>query len=319
VLLVSVGTTDFVPSGAQWTIESGTQRAVVVEVGGGLREYEADGWKVIDAYQPDEMSPAGAGATLVPWPNRIRDGRYNFGGVDRQLPLTEPSRSNASHGLLRWAPWQLVQQETDRVTVGATVHPQPGYPYAVTVTTTWTLGPDGLLAEQAATNIGNDPAPFGLGMHPYLMVDGEPEPEWELVLPATERLVVDDRGLPTERVAVDGTGYDFRTPRLVRGLELDTPFTGLERGTDGRATVTLTGPAGGHVELWVNEAYPWIQVFTADPVPAPRTRRSWAVEPMTCPPDAFNSGVDLVVLDAGSTWHGSWGLRRVDDGVTTGA
>jgi aldose 1-epimerase len=316
---VSLGTTDFFPSGGQWTIESGAQRAVVVEVGGGLREYEAGGRNVIDAYGPDEMSPSGAGATLVPWPNRIRDGRYRFAGADRQLALTEPARSNASHGLLRWSPWQLVQQEADRVTVGATVHPQPGYPYAVTVTSTWTLGPDGLLVEQAATNIGTDPAPFGLGMHPYLMVDGEPEPDWELTVPATERFVMDDRGIPTERVPVDGTDYDFRAPRVTRDLKLDTPFSGLERGSDGRATVVITAGTDARVELWVDEAYPWIQVFTADTVPAPRTRRSWAVEPMTCPPDAFNSGVDLVVLEAGSTWHGSWGLRRVDDSGTVGA
>ena len=285
----------------------------MVEVGGGLRAYEVGGHRIIDGYQADEMSPAGAGASLVPWPNRIRDGRYRFGGADHQLPLTEPARSNASHGLLRWSPWQVVEHAADRLTAGATVHPQPGYPYAVSVVTTWTVGPNGLVVDQTATNVGTDPAPFGLGMHPYLIVDGDPEPGWTLKLPASHRLVTDERGLPSERVPVEGTEYDFRTPRLARGTSLDTPFTGLGRGDDGRATVTITGATGTRVELWVDEAYRWIQVFTADPVPAPRTRRSWAVEPMTCPPDAFNSGVDLVVLEPGSNWRGSWGLRRISD------
>jgi aldose 1-epimerase len=301
----------FCPSGEQWAIESDEQRAVIVEVGGGLRVYEAGGYAVVDAYEPGEMSPGGAGATLAPWPNRIRDGRYTFGGKEQRLALTEPAWSNASHGLLRWQPWQVVDHQPDAITIAATVHPQPGYPYAVQVETRWNLQPDGLHVDQRATNVGTETAPFGLGMHPYLNLEGTPEPEWLLTLPASRRLLTDDRCLPTELVNVEDTEYDFRRPRTAAGVQLDTPFTGLARDERGHAVSTIAAADGTRVELWMDAAFRWLQVFTADGLPAPRTRRSWAIEPMTCPPDAFNSGNDLVVLESGATWRGSWGLRRV--------
>ena len=61
-----------------------------------------------DGFAADEMSSGGRGQLLMPWPNRVRDGAYSFDGRDLQLALTEPRRSNASHGLARWAAWRAV-------------------------------------------------------------------------------------------------------------------------------------------------------------------------------------------------------------------
>ena len=135
------------PSGTQWTIHSGGHRAVVVEVGGGLREYTVGGEPWLLGYAADEIAPASAGKVLVPWPNRIRDGRYTFGGAEYQLPLTEPAKHNAIHGLAGWARWAYVSGGDDAVTVEYDVVPQPGYRWPLLVRTTWSVGRDGLRAE----------------------------------------------------------------------------------------------------------------------------------------------------------------------------
>ena len=67
------------PSGAQVELALGRQRAVVTTVGAGLRTYSAGGREVLDGYGRDELCPSGRGQLLVPWPNRIEDGSYEFG------------------------------------------------------------------------------------------------------------------------------------------------------------------------------------------------------------------------------------------------
>ena len=59
------------PSGAQIEIALGDQRAVVVEVGGGLRAYSAGGRELVDGYGPHEMCASGRDQGLIPWPNRL--------------------------------------------------------------------------------------------------------------------------------------------------------------------------------------------------------------------------------------------------------
>ena len=113
-------------SGTQWVIESGEHRAVVVEVGGVLRSYTVGDREVLDGFGTDEISPASAGQILAPWPNRIRDGQYTFGGEHYQLALTEPARHNAIHGLANWARWKLAEQTGDAVTVEFDLPPQVG-------------------------------------------------------------------------------------------------------------------------------------------------------------------------------------------------
>src|SRR5262249_34364533 len=86
------------PSGEQVEIAVGDQQAVVVEVGGGLRSYSAGGRELLDGYRADEMSSSGRGQVLIPWPNRLQDGRYEFDGQSHPPPLNEPEHRNAIHG-----------------------------------------------------------------------------------------------------------------------------------------------------------------------------------------------------------------------------
>ncbi|HKC27191.1 MAG TPA: aldose epimerase, partial [Jatrophihabitans sp.] len=156
-------------TGKQYVIEAGAHRATIVEVGAGLRQYTHDGVDITATYGEDDVPPRGCGSTLVPWPNRIRDGKYTFEGTSYQLPLTEPAAHNAIHGLGRWERWTKVRQESDRVTLRLDVVPQPGYPFEVRVETTYALHPEqGLMVTLGARNLGRVRAPFGAGSHPYL-------------------------------------------------------------------------------------------------------------------------------------------------------
>ena len=296
------------PSGTQWTIDRAGHRAVVVEVGGGLRAYGVDGVDVVDGYAEPELCPGAAGQILAPWPNRIRDGRYTFDGHAHQLGLTEPSRHNAIHGLVRWARWRVAATTDTTVTLEHELVPQPGYPWPLLLRSTWSVGPDGLTGEHTATNLGDRPAPFGLAAHPYLRLPEAAVDDLRLRVPAGSRLLSDARLLPIGAARVTGGDYDYTEGRRIGAAVLDVAFGDLERDGDGISTVTLAAPDGRELRLWADEAFGWWQIFTADTLAAPRQRRSVAIEPMTCPPDAFRSGRDVISLEPGETWRGRWGI-----------
>jgi aldose 1-epimerase len=303
------------PSGEQWTIAADGHEAVIVEVGGGLRSYRCGGSEVVDSYAKDEVCPACAGQILAPWPNRIRDGRYTFDGLSQQLALTEPVRHNAIHGLVNWSRWRAAKHSTDELTVEYDLPPQPGYPWPLSLQTTWRVGPDGLRADHTVTNVAARPAPFGFSVHPYLIVPGVPIEELVLHLPARSRLLVDGRLLPIGAARVAGSEYDFTEPRRLGAQVIDTAFGDVIRSDGGGSAVTLRAPDGRGVRIWADAGFGWWQVFTSDTLVGARHRRSVAVEPMTCPPDAFRSGRDLIALDPGQSWQGSWGIAQMSAGA----
>lgn len=293
----------------EWRIEKDGHCAVVVEVGGGLRAYTVAGESIVDGYGEGELPEGSAGQVLAPWPNRIRDGRYSFAGREYQLPLTEPARHNAIHGLVNWLRWSVVDSSGASVTVTCLLPATPGYPWPLELRTTWSVDADGLTAEHQATNTGGGPAPFGLGAHPYVCLPGVRVDDLMLRVPAENRLLVDGRLLPIGAVRVAGTDYDYLRPRRIGATVLDTAFGDVSAEPDGSSSVTLSTMDGDRsVAVWADGAFGWWQVFTGDTLPAPHTRGSVAIEPMTCPPDAFRSGRDVVVLDPGQTWRGSWGI-----------
>jgi len=299
------------PSGEQILIEAGDQRAVAVEVGGGLRSYTAAGRDLLDGYGVDEMSPSGRGQLLIPWPNRLADGSYEFDGRPHQLPLNEQERGNAIHGLVRWRRWIVRERETSRATLEHVLHPQPGYPFSLALSVEYALSPTGLAVRTTATNVGNDPCPYGCGAHPYLTLGTPTVDSVVLRAPGRTIFISDDRGLPIGSAAAEeAAGLDFRTPRRVGPTKLDHAFADLERDDDGLARVELTDPdTGTGLTLWVDEAYDYLMLFTGDQLPD-IARRSLAVEPMTCPPNAFNSGEAVIRLEPGASWTGTWGIER---------
>ena len=296
------------PSGEQYEIAFGDQRAVVTEVGGGLRTYAVGARDVLNGYAVDEMATGGRGQVLIPWPNRLQDGRYDFDGRDHRVALNEPQRANAIHGLVRWAAWTAVDDGPGRIFMSHDLHPQPGYPFTLALQIEYRLSERGLRVTTRATNLGPDTCPFGSGAHPYLTVGTETVDDVLLRVPARTVLRTDDRGIPVGALAVDGTELDFRAARRIGPAKLDHGFTELERDEDGLARIQLSdGEGHRRTTLWVDESYPYVMVFTGDL--AEVGRRGLAVEPMTCPPNAFRSGDAVVVLEPGGSWTGTWGIE----------
>ena len=288
----------------------------MTESGGALRSLTYAGRPLLDGFAEDEQSPGGRGQLLMPWPNRIRDGRYAFDGAELQLPLTEPSRHNASHGLARWVAWALEEHTANSVSLQYRLMAQTGYPWLLDLHVLYDLCANGLTVTQTATNLSPCAAPYACGAHPYLAVGPGPVDDWELTLPAATRALSDERLLPVAKESVEGTAYDFRVARPLRDTVLNHAFTDLERDEDGRATAVLRDPASGAgVAIWADDKHHWLLLYTADDVPA-TARRSLAIEPMTANADAFRTGEDLVTLSPGGTpgdeLSVSWGIRSVD-------
>lgn len=298
-------------SGAQHEISFGDQLVVITEIGGGIRTYRDGDDDVLDGYDRDTMCPSGRGQVLAPWPNRLEDGRYEFDGVAHQVALDEPDAHNAIHGLVRWRPWTVREHEPQRIVVVHRLHPQPGYPFALELTISYTLSETGLAVSATAANLGPDPCPYGFGAHPYLTL-GRRVDDLTLRVPARTVLDSDARGLPRGARSVEGSDEDFRTPRAIGATVLDHCYTDLERDAAGRAWVHVRDSARDReVAVWVDASCPYLMVFTGDSLPDV-ARRAIAVEPMTCPPNALRDGTAVVRLLPDATHTVRWGISPSD-------
>jgi aldose 1-epimerase len=298
------------PSGEQFEIARGDQRATIVEVGGGIRRYEVAGREVLESFPIDRMCDGAHGMPLIPWPNRLDAGRYSFDGEDFQVPLTEPQKNNAIHGFFLWRPWQRTEHESDRVVMSAVLFPLHGYPFHLEVKVAYELDDSGLNVTTTAVNAGDRPCPYGHGQHPYLSPGEGLIDDCRLQLAGGTRITTDaERQLPAGREDVAGTPFDFREPARLGDLEIDFAFTDLERDADGLAWTRLIAPDGSSAELWVDDTFPYVETYTGDTLAPERARRGLGTEPMTCAPDAFNNGEGLIRLEPGERAVTTWGAR----------
>ncbi|MBT2514110.1 aldose 1-epimerase family protein [Arthrobacter sp. ISL-30] len=296
----------------EFELRHGSYRAVITARGGALRQLLHDGRDLVVPFGPEGEIPSYRGVVCAPWPNRLADGKYSVNGEQLQLPINELERNTALHGLVFDQLWTLVEKTETSVSLAYALRPSPGYPFSIALLASYTLSADGLRATVTATNSGQGTAPYGVCPHPYLVAGSAPLDEWSAIIPAREFLeVTPDRLLPLDVVPLDGHRFDFRNEKLLHGIEIDHAFTGIIRDADGRAAVQVFDPSGTGVELSWGREWPWLQIHTADrPVVGPN-RLGLAVEPMTCPPDAFNSGMDLVQLAPGDTHEASWTVRAL--------
>ena len=295
------------PTGRQFEIVSGDTRAVVTQVGAGLRSFARAGRPYVETFDESARPPRGAGAVLVPWPNRTAGGRWRWNGAEQQLALTEPAAGNAIHGLLRHVLYTVGDRGADAVTLHAVVPPQPGWPVALDTSVRFAVDDGGLTVTHTVRNVGADAVPFGVGAHPYLRAGDVPTDGCTLTLAAASTLPLDG-GLPAGPAVPVSGDLDLRGGRRLEGMELDHAFGDcVPAAGDTHVRHRLVGDDGHGVELWADPDFGWVQVFTPDDHPG--RGRAVAVEPMTCPPDALNSGIGLLTVAPGERWSGSWGLR----------
>ncbi|RYV50152.1 aldose 1-epimerase family protein [Pengzhenrongella frigida] len=295
------------PSGAQYRISHGDHHATITEVGAALREYAVGGRNVVTPFGEHEMPPAGHGAVLVPWPNRLEDGQYTYAGVGYQVPINEPELGTALHGLASWVRWTVVTHDDDAVTLAVALVPTPGYPFPVRIEITYALSDAGLSVRTVATNDGDTTAPYGVGFHPWLSPAGASLDDCTLRLDAATHVTIDERLLPTGTEPVDER-TDFRTPRLLRGVVLDDAYLDATRDAEGLSWMQLAAPDGRTAAVWMDDSMDTWQVCTGDALSILAVRRTGlAAEPMSCIANAFRTGDRLVHLAPGAQHAVTWG------------
>jgi aldose 1-epimerase len=296
------------PNGKLITLEAGAYRATVATAGAGLVSLSFQDKDIVLPFPADELPPAYAGKVLMPWPNRVTGGTYTFSGQRFELPVNEAATGSALHGLALWVEWQVEQRSDAELVLTHLLHGEPGYPFQLELSARYTLDArTGLRVELGAANCGTSPAPYGCGSHPYLTVNGEDISNCELSFRAGRVLLTDEKLQPADLLETPDTDFDFSMPRALAAQSLDHAFTALP---EGKWDVTLRNPAvklAAVLEANGTDA-PWMQLYSGEL----RGRQGLAVEPMTCPPNAFNSGQDLLVLESGQSRSLTFRIHAVE-------
>ncbi len=292
-------------------LKYGLYEARVNVQGARLESLTFDGREIIESAVIDGPFDAYWGDLLAPWPNRIADGSYAFGGKTYQLELNELSRGNSLHGLVKRLEWSVESKNESSMTLTVSDPGVDGYPFALDYRISYSLAADGMSILLETKNISGKTAPFGASIHPYLIADPRSTVnEWQLELPAEQYMNVDPkRLLPIGMDSVRTSAFDFRRIRTISDLFIDHAFR-VKEDLDERV-VRVVAPSGVGVAMHFDEESKWVQIHTADRDGDPSGRKSLAVEPMSCPPDAFNNGMDLVLIKPGEKYSIGWRIEAL--------
>jgi aldose 1-epimerase len=297
-------------AGQLFEIQDGDRSALVTEEGAGLFRVSWEGAELLAAAHDDGYGADGChGQLLVPWPGRVTGGGYSFEGEAYQLTIDEPAKNAAIHGLARWLSWSPKEHGEASITMGARLLGHPGYPFCLELEQAYAWSAAGLEVAFSATNIGTGTAPFGYGCHPYFTVGTDSVDDGVLWVPAGQYLQKGENLqplLPAEPVA--GTPYDFREPRRVGEVHLDTTYLDLVKDSEGRTTASFASPDGAtSVTCTYGPSVNFVQVYSGDTLKVDK-RQALAIEPYTCAPNAFNNGLGLISLRPGETARVDWVL-----------
>ncbi|MBF4635504.1 aldose 1-epimerase family protein [Agreia pratensis] len=296
-------------TGTQFSVAFGDSRATITELAAGLRGLVLNGVEVVREYPEQSLPPMGQGIVLVPWPNRIAKGAWVLDGVKQQLDITEPSTGNATHGLLRNTAYSVAEEGEGFLTLRARVFPQHGYPFLLDTSVSYEISEAGLTVTHAITNESDSPAPVAVGAHPYFVIGSTPTEDLTLTIAADTVFEYDDAFIPTAEVPVDDAGLDLRAGRHLSEVDLNHAFGSLTE-TGGQNIHTLVAPDGQRVELWTDSNFAYVQAYNPREFPFETgTGMAIALEPMTAPANAFNTGEGLHWVEPGASWMLSWGVR----------
>ena len=283
-------------------ITRGSYTAEISNLGAALATLKFEDKNLIE---PRLHSRYFSGEILAPWPNRIADGKYSLNGKDFQLNVNEKGRNNALHGLVFDKYWKVSSKSENRISLQITIDDSEQYPGILELEMTYQIDNQGLSSTLTATNQGEIELPYGASTHPYLMVPGvESVDDYILQIGASQVYLTDEaRLLPIKIVDVADASLDFRQPAKIGSNFIDHAF---KLDPTFESSVSIKDDSGEGVLMSFNDATKWVQIHTADRNGAADGRKSLAIEPMTCPPDSFNSGIDLVLLKPKQSHSLSW-------------
>lgn len=249
---------------------------------------------------------------LFPFPNRIRDGKFGFRGRRIDLPINEPERHNAIHGLVYNRPWDVVESGasdgegawvTLRFSSRSFPEVEAAFPFPFQAEYTYRLKGGALVNEFKATNVGDAPMPMGFGVHPWFRAPLSKKGSrgaCRVKAPVSGVWRLDDRLLPTGDIVPPKPERDLARGVPLADEEYDDVYSGLNR--NGPSEAVYTDPGTG-VEIAVISD----RVFRELVIYAPLSRDIVCLEPYTCVTDAFNleaQGIDagMIVLEPGESW-----------------
>ncbi|BBZ35077.1 aldose 1-epimerase family protein [Mycolicibacterium confluentis] len=283
-------------------------RGQIAQVGAAIRHLSIDGVDLTAGVDDRQPVPHSCGTVLVPWPNRVRGGRWAHRGCTQQLDLTDPGTGSALHGLLRDTAYVPTVRSDSSIRLSALVRAQRGYPFPLDTSVRYRLVADGLIATHTVRNVGTACAPVALGAHPFLAIGDVPTEALTLSVNGCRHIDVDDRLIPVGVTAVDGTDWDLRGGRTVADLDLDDAWA--VDNDEGATLASLRAPDGRTVSLWGDRHFGYVHVFTTRAFPrGDGSVTAVALEPMTAPADAFNHGVGLRWLKPGDALSATWAIR----------
>ena len=263
----------------------------------------------LDLIEPNTRDGLYAGKILAPWPNRIKDGKYSFNKKDYQLPVNEVSKNNSLHGLVANCHWEVILQDQSKVILQHLLNQPDIYPGKLQLQVSYEIIEQGVEISVLSENVGDISAPYGVSIHTYLVAGAlVKNNELLLQLPTDQFLEVDaERLLPIKLQPVTGTNFDFISLKKISDLFIDHAF---KYSSDYPRSISLLNAEGQGAEVIFDEQSNWIQIHTADRDLQADSRMAVAIEPMTCPPDAFNSGIDLIVLEPGKKHEYKLKIKR---------
>jgi len=293
--------------------DKGTSFSVVPSFGANVNEislpFKGRSYSIIDGVTSAEeltSDKAFKSSVLLPWPNRLEDGRYEFEGKSYQLAINETDRNTALHGFIYKKKFNVeeiaVKETSASIKLSYDYHgDEPGYPFHFKVEIVYSISDeDGFAVKVDIVNTDKGSIPVGFGWHPYIKL---PSMVNELQLQFPRRLVYDVnfRLLPTGKT---WDAPEFTTMQKVGITALDTCFK-ITENSEIAVTLLRDEAAGFTLKFWQETGvggFNYLQAYT------PVSRQTIALEPMTCGVNAFNNGDGLLVMKPGERFNGRFGI-----------
>jgi len=271
--------------------------------------------KIMDGYSSirdaeKNLTSSFKGSNLFPFPNRIADGKYNFNNQVYQLTLNFPQENNAIHGLLFDEEFKIVDKQ-DGATGSMLIleyeaKEAKGYPFRYYFKTLYRLRENnGFECEIQVTNLMDHPIPVAHGWHPYFKLGESQINDLQLQFQAKNILKVDKRNIPTG----ESISYNkFNKLTTILDINLDNCFR-LSEENERAETIIMNKSSDFGYKIWQETGsykYNYLQIYT------PPHRKSIAIEPMTCIPDAFNNKEGLIILSPSESFSVIWGITKIE-------